>query len=146
MTNNPYRDTKGRFCNGPLTADQSGRRQAQEMFSLEQCERCEKPGYERHHKDGNPLNNVRENIEVLCRRCHMVVDGRLDKSSDVLRSIMRKGESNSQSIYTESQVREIRRKYIPRVHTCKMLAEEYGGTERAIQAIVQRQNWRWLDE
>jgi hypothetical protein len=33
---------------------------------------------ERHHKDGNPLNNDPGNIDRLCRRCHMVVDGRLD--------------------------------------------------------------------
>jgi len=35
-------------------------------------------GYERHHKDGNPLNNHPSNIEILTRKQHMVSDGRLD--------------------------------------------------------------------
>jgi hypothetical protein len=34
---------------------------------------------ERHHKDGDPANNEASNIAFLCRRCHMVVDGRLER-------------------------------------------------------------------
>jgi 5-methylcytosine-specific restriction endonuclease McrA len=41
------------------------------------CEKCPAPGIDRHHRDGNPGNNVPENLMVLCRRCHMVEDGRL---------------------------------------------------------------------
>jgi len=33
---------------------------------------------ERHHKDGNTLNNAPDNIEFKCRRCHMRDDGRLE--------------------------------------------------------------------
>jgi 5-methylcytosine-specific restriction endonuclease McrA len=46
---------------------------------LGKCERCGKPAIDRHHKDDNPLNNALENIEALCRRCHMVADGRLER-------------------------------------------------------------------
>jgi len=42
------------------------------------CVKCGAQGTDRHHKDGNPGNNIPENIEVLCRRCHMIEDGRLD--------------------------------------------------------------------
>lgn len=43
----------------------------------ETCERCQNaPAVDRHHVDGDPLNNVAENIQSLCRRCHMEVDGR----------------------------------------------------------------------
>lgn len=46
----------------------------------ERCTRCyeEKP-LERHHIDGDTGNNDVSNIAVLCRRCHMEVDGRLEK-------------------------------------------------------------------
>jgi len=36
-------------------------------------------GYERHHIDGDPYNNNPENIQVLTRRQHMFLDGRLSK-------------------------------------------------------------------
>ena len=41
------------------------------------CVRCGAEKSERHHRDGNTLNNEPENIEVLCRRCHMEADARL---------------------------------------------------------------------
>jgi len=40
------------------------------------CEKCEAPhgpGYilTVHHKDGDPSNCDRENLEALCQRCHL---------------------------------------------------------------------------
>lgn len=46
--------------------------------TLGACEDCGGTATDRHHKDGNATNNVRENIATLCRRCHMRADGRLD--------------------------------------------------------------------
>ena len=43
------------------------------------CVKCRAKG-ERHHVDGNPLNNVPENIAWLCRHHHMELDGRLEAS------------------------------------------------------------------
>ena len=45
---------------------------------LATCQNCgqHKPT-ERHHIDGDTGNNERDNIAILCRRCHMEVDGRL---------------------------------------------------------------------
>lgn len=64
---------------GDGASDASKRLRAQRTFSLpERCERCSDGAVERHHKDGDPGNNERSNIEFLCRRCHMTVDGRLD--------------------------------------------------------------------
>ena len=53
---------------------------ARAHFALpETCERCERaPAAERHHLDGDPFHNVASNIMGVCRRCHMVLDGRLD--------------------------------------------------------------------
>jgi hypothetical protein len=42
------------------------------------CENCKTAkAVDRHHKDGNTGNNVRSNVAFLCRRCHMLEDGRL---------------------------------------------------------------------
>lgn len=56
------------------------RARAQRMFALTICERCgEADARDRHHRDGNTGNNCRKNIAILCRRCHMIEDGRLLK-------------------------------------------------------------------
>jgi len=39
------------------------------------CEVCGKKA-ERHHKDDDPFNNERSNIQFLCRKHHVEVDGR----------------------------------------------------------------------
>lgn len=54
----------------------SGRDRAQRMYPQEPCCICGERG-ERHHKDGNTLNNKQENIGWLCRRHHMEADGRM---------------------------------------------------------------------
>ena len=41
------------------------------------CELCGDPGKDRHHVDGDPGNNAATNIMLLCRRCHMIEDGRM---------------------------------------------------------------------
>lgn len=42
------------------------------------CEYCgDRTASDRHHVDGDPGNNTPENLQFLCRRCHMVLDGRL---------------------------------------------------------------------
>lgn len=42
------------------------------------CQCCEgRVAIDRHHKDGDIENNSPDNIELLCRRCHMMKDGRL---------------------------------------------------------------------
>lgn len=54
-----------------------GRKRALKWFSKKPCESCGSEKSERHHKDGNTLNNDSSNIAFLCRRCHMVADGRI---------------------------------------------------------------------
>ena len=54
-----------------------GRDRARRMYSHQQpCRICGRPA-ERHHEDENPLNNEPSNIDWLCRRHHMEIDGRL---------------------------------------------------------------------
>ncbi len=43
------------------------------------CMECgQKKPLEIHHKDGDPTNNDLDNLLVLCRKCHMKLDGRLE--------------------------------------------------------------------
>lgn len=65
------------WSNFSSTNEDQGRRRARRRYRLGRCARCRKaPAIDRHHKDGNPFNNKRSNVKGLCRRCHMIVDGR----------------------------------------------------------------------
>jgi hypothetical protein len=67
-----------RWKKGLKNLDQH-RRRARKLFpELADCEMCNAaPAVDRHHKDNNPCNNEPSNIARLCRKCHMIVDGRL---------------------------------------------------------------------
>jgi hypothetical protein len=42
------------------------------------CDECGmRPAVDRHHTDANPRNPDPGNIRLLCRYCHMTIDGRL---------------------------------------------------------------------
>lgn len=69
-----------RFCSqqcfGKLRQTQaispnSGRKRAQKLFKMKTCLKCgDTQNLQRHHKDGNPLNNDPLNVGILCRVCH----------------------------------------------------------------------------
>lgn len=52
-----------------------------------------------------------------------------------------KGEQNAGSKLTESDVIEIRHKYIPRKYTIRMLSDEYGVCRTTIHNIIHRKKW-----
>lgn len=55
----------------------TGRDRARHLYAVRQpCQVCGSSA-ERHHIDGNPLNNAPENIAWLCRRHHQERDGRM---------------------------------------------------------------------
>jgi 5-methylcytosine-specific restriction endonuclease McrA len=65
---------------GDSVSVRGGRTRAERLFpTIGPCGRCGAARGERHHIDGNTANNEASNIEALCRRCHMVEDGRLDR-------------------------------------------------------------------
>lgn len=57
----------------------SGRAIAKKLYKLGPCEGagCEKQATDRHHKNGNTHDNDKSNVAILCRRCHMLADGRI---------------------------------------------------------------------
>jgi len=67
------------FWKGDAADPDTGRDRARRWFPLPTvCCECEvAPATERHHLDGNPLNNT-NNVLPVCRRCHMRLDGRLE--------------------------------------------------------------------
>ena len=54
----------------PATKPDAGRKRAQRLYPLMPCVMCGSIKSQRHHKDGNPLNNSTENIKFLCQTCH----------------------------------------------------------------------------
>lgn len=80
---------------------EQGRDRALRWFpKLGKCENgCGAKAHDRHHKDDNPLNNSRENVSFLCRKCHMQLDGRIQKMKrkgglNQRRYIIKPGETN----------------------------------------------------
>lgn len=59
------------------TNKKTGRARARRWFVSRPCEICGEEKSQRHHKDGNPLNNLPENIAMLCAKHHVHAD-RLD--------------------------------------------------------------------
>lgn len=75
---------------GDAAATNTKRARARRQYDLGSCARCGSRASDRHHKDGDTGNNTPENIEILCRRCHMRVDGRLDGFRSLARANGRK--------------------------------------------------------
>ena len=64
---------------------QNGRMRASHWYKIKECEICGRKAIDRHHRDDNQLNNNPDNIQALCRRCHMQVDGRMTKFNQLER-------------------------------------------------------------
>lgn len=78
---------------GAGVSEKGGRKRALKMYPDAPCERCGAENSERHHKDANTANNEPENIERLCRRCHMEADGRMDAARQQMRALQPKGSA-----------------------------------------------------
>lgn len=61
-----------------LKVTHAGHKRAQRLYQMGDCEKCGDLGRDRHHRDGDQMNNVPENVAILCRRCHQREDGRYD--------------------------------------------------------------------
>jgi hypothetical protein len=80
-----YRGPLHHAWKGDNITPTTGHKRAIQMYPMKPCEVCGREKTERHHKDGNALNNSPENIRFLCHRCHMTEDGRLDRLHEILR-------------------------------------------------------------
>lgn len=67
---------------GENISARGGRGRALKLYPvIGPCILCGSPRSERHHRDGNTRNNQPGNILIICRKCHMKKDGRLDNFS-----------------------------------------------------------------
>jgi hypothetical protein len=73
----PLRGEQNPSWKGDAARRDTKRARAQRAYALTGCERCGAPATDRHHRDGDTGNNEPENVALLCRRCHMALDGRL---------------------------------------------------------------------
>lgn len=106
-----------------------------------------------NHIDFNTQNNHVDNLEWCTIKetvYHSINHGRLQMFADAdlrIRSVnivTKKGELNGFSKLTESQVLEIRDKYLPNLYTRKMLAEEFNVTVSAIKDVISRKSWKHI--
>lgn len=77
---------------GDAALPSSKRQRARFLYDLGPCEDCGQAAVERHHKDGDTGNNAPENIALLCRRCHMERDGRMNAFKEMARANGRTAE------------------------------------------------------
>jgi len=103
------------------------------------------PGYEIHHKDGNPGNNMVSNLQIISRADHI----------EQSKSQIPKGESHYRAKLTADDVREIRRVYKPPVSlghgryfyrgpTLHELSDKFGVSYQTINSVVLRKSWKHI--
>ena len=123
--------------------------------NLGACERCGRQATDRHHKDADTTNNSPENLSALCRRCHMTVDGRLDRFMSLERTpatgdrngsrtkpwAIIRGENHRWAKLAQEQVDEIRRL---RSDGRKLLelSMAFGVSFQSISKICRGQRWK----
>jgi hypothetical protein len=63
---------------GVNASQNNKRKRARTRWELTLCEKCGSPATDRHHKTGNLDDCSKNEIQILCRKCHMEIDGRLN--------------------------------------------------------------------
>lgn len=92
-----------------------------------------------NHLDGNKLNNRVENLQWVTHReniDHAVANGFTAKTH---------GSRNGMAKLTEEDVRQMKRDYVPRKVTQRMLAERYGVSLACIKDIFQGNTWKHVE-
>ena len=69
---------KNGMWKGDNASKHTGRTRAIRWYKLGKCVLCDEDATDRHHRDGNTLNNDPPNVQILCRSCHMIIDRRMN--------------------------------------------------------------------
>lgn len=102
-----------------------------------------------NHIDGNKKNNNVLNLEWATYKENTAhaIENKLfcfNTSEKSINKIIKKGSLNGNSLLTEHDVLEIRKKYKPRIYTRSMLAIEYKVKESCIKDVVNRNSWKHI--
>lgn len=89
-----------------------------------------------NHKDTNKLNNNVENIEWSTHKDNMI---HAEKNNLINHP---KGEQHGKSIFTISQVKQIRAMYIPYKVSQRKIAEIFNCSQGAIASILLKKTWQ----
>ena len=93
---------------------------------------------ERHHIDGNALNNRKENLIEVDSRTHFKMHGGKIKNNRVL------GSRNGSAKLTEQQVIEIRKLYNTGKYSGRELARMYRMKSTPMQYLLNRKTWKHI--
>lgn len=126
---------------GDAAGIKAGRSRALKAFPvIPPCERCGAAESERHHRDENTLNNDPDNIRFLCRRCHMVEDGRLAALPAMVAARDTSGEANGNAKLSACDVSQIRALRADGA-SMRALASGFGVSANQIHRIVTYRAW-----
>ncbi len=95
------------YKHGKSTFDRWARERVEELGA---CEECGKDLTNRtqwnwvgHHKDHNPMNNVKSNLIILCKRCHQI-EHKCWKAFEGVTTISKESRADNSSKRLASQV------------------------------------------
>ena len=89
------------------------------------------------HNDGDCTNNHVSNLRYDTRSSNQM--DRADHGTS------NRGRRNGHAKLTAAQALKIRERYVPRVVTYRMLAEEYDVAPESIRNVIKGYTWDWLD-
>jgi len=100
------------------------------------CDECGATG-KTHHAliHGHEYSYDREDYRELCPRCHLTYDGKLGKS----------GEANPNAKLTEAIVLEARARHAAGRVSIKVLAREYGVSQRVMSKALSGRLWACVE-
>lgn len=111
------------------------------------CERCnltqwleEKIPLEFHHIDGDRLNNVLENIALLCPNCHALTENYRSKNQKTNKIPIEQKRNTKKKIFiTKSPLKEDLEKLLWTIPTTK-IAEMYKVSDKAVEKWAKKYN------
>jgi len=96
----------------------------------------ESNGLEVRHLDGNPLNNNKSNLKY-----GTTSQNQMDR---IEHGTSNQGESHGNSILTESEVLEIRSRYVKGKYGFIRLGRDFNVSPATVQDIISRKNWKHI--